>query len=66
MNFIRIINNYKNCNYFYKGLKRLISYESNFTTFLNSFKMIIIIFNFTILLENKTMNRTRKRRKKQI
>ncbi|TDZ41150.1 hypothetical protein C8034_v006822 [Colletotrichum sidae] len=52
IDFIKAVNNDKNYNYFYKSLKKLVLYKSNFTTFSSLFKVVIIIFNFNILLEN--------------
>ncbi|TDZ38865.1 hypothetical protein C8034_v006973 [Colletotrichum sidae] len=55
-----MINNYKNYNYFYKNLKGLVLYKSNFTTLSNPLKITIVIFNFNILLEDKAISRARK------
>ncbi|TDZ74743.1 hypothetical protein C8034_v004819 [Colletotrichum sidae] len=66
INLIRVINNYKNYNYFYKNLKRLTIYKSNFTILSSSFKVIIIIFNLNILLEDKAISRTKKNKIKII
>ncbi|TEA09865.1 hypothetical protein C8034_v011699 [Colletotrichum sidae] len=61
INFIKVINNYKNYNYFYKSLKELVLYKSNFTTLSNPFTITIIIFSFNILLEDKAISRTKKK-----
>ncbi|TDZ27271.1 hypothetical protein C8034_v011696 [Colletotrichum sidae] len=66
INLIKIMNNYKNYNYFYKSLKGLALYKSNFTTFSNPFKITIVIFSLNILLENKAINRTKKNKIKKI
>ncbi|TDZ27083.1 hypothetical protein C8034_v000627, partial [Colletotrichum sidae] len=66
INFIKVINNYKNYNYFYKDLKQLALYKNNFTTFSRPFKIVIIIFNFNILLEDKAISRAKKNKVKVI
>ncbi|TDZ29208.1 hypothetical protein C8035_v006633 [Colletotrichum spinosum] len=58
INLIKVIHNYKNYIYFYKSLKRLVLYKSNFTILSNHLKIAINIFNFNILLEDKTISRT--------
>ncbi|TDZ46099.1 hypothetical protein C8034_v006470 [Colletotrichum sidae] len=60
INLIKVINNYKNYNYFYKGLKELVLYKGNFTTLSNPLQIAIIIFSFNILLEDKTISRVKK------
>ncbi|TDZ28614.1 hypothetical protein C8034_v008716 [Colletotrichum sidae] len=60
INFIKVINNYKNYNYFYKSLKGLVLYKSNFTILSSPLKIIATIFNFNILLEDKAISRTKK------
>ncbi|TDZ27486.1 hypothetical protein C8034_v010549 [Colletotrichum sidae] len=66
INFIKIINNYKNYNYFYKSLKRLVLYKSNFIILPSLFKITIVIFSFNILLEDKAISRTKKNKIKII
>ncbi|TDZ28076.1 hypothetical protein C8035_v002407 [Colletotrichum spinosum] len=66
IDFIKIINNYKNYNYFYKSLKELVLYKGNFTTLSSSFKIIIAIFSFNILLEDKAISRIKKNKIKVI
>ncbi|TDZ46065.1 hypothetical protein C8034_v006560 [Colletotrichum sidae] len=61
INLIKVINNYKNYNYLYKSLKGLVLYKSNFTIFSSFFKIVIAIFNFNILLEDKAISRTKKK-----
>ncbi|TEA10080.1 hypothetical protein C8034_v010795 [Colletotrichum sidae] len=63
INLIKIVNNYKNYNYFYKSLKRLALYKSNFTTLFSPLKVTRIIFNFNILLEDKIISRTKRKNK---
>ncbi|TEA09892.1 hypothetical protein C8034_v011488 [Colletotrichum sidae] len=63
---MKIINNYKNYNYSYKSLKELVLYKSNFTTFSSPLKIVIIIFNINILLEDKTISRIKKNKIKVI
>ncbi|TEA10113.1 hypothetical protein C8034_v010607 [Colletotrichum sidae] len=58
INIIKVINNYKNYNYFYKSLKELALYNSNFTSLSNLFKIVIIIFSFNILLKDEAIYRT--------
>ncbi|TEA10804.1 hypothetical protein C8034_v008455 [Colletotrichum sidae] len=60
INLKKIINNYKNYNYFYKSLKGLALYKGDFTTLSSLFKILIAIFNFNILLKNKAINRAKK------
>ncbi|TEA01999.1 hypothetical protein C8034_v002346 [Colletotrichum sidae] len=60
INLIKVINNYKNYNYFYKSLKGLVLYKSNFTTFSSPLKIAIAIFNFNILLEDEVISRAKK------
>ncbi|TDZ27581.1 hypothetical protein C8035_v005326 [Colletotrichum spinosum] len=54
---MKIVNNYKNYSYFYKGLKGLVLYKRNFTIFPSPLKIIIPIFNLNILLKDKTVSR---------
>ncbi|TEA10040.1 hypothetical protein C8034_v010966 [Colletotrichum sidae] len=61
INFIKIINNYTNYNYFYKNLKKLVLYKSNFIILSSPFKIAIVIFNFNILLEDKAISRIKKK-----
>ncbi|TDZ27584.1 hypothetical protein C8035_v005330 [Colletotrichum spinosum] len=49
IDFIKIINNYKNYNYFYKNLKELVLYIGDFTTLPSFFKITLAIFNLSIL-----------------
>ncbi|TDZ99542.1 hypothetical protein C8034_v003116 [Colletotrichum sidae] len=65
-NLIKIINNYKNYNYFYKSPKKLVLYKSNFIDLLSSFIMTIIIFSLNILLENEVTSSTKRYRIKVI
>ncbi|TDZ27594.1 hypothetical protein C8035_v005183 [Colletotrichum spinosum] len=60
INFIKVINNYKNYNYFYKNLKELILHRGNFTILSSFLKVIIVIFSLNILLEDKAISRTKK------
>ncbi|TEA10114.1 hypothetical protein C8034_v010605 [Colletotrichum sidae] len=60
INFIKVVNNYKNYNYFYKSLKRLVLYGSNFTILSSFLNIAIVIFNFNILLEDKAISRAKK------
>ncbi|TEA10527.1 hypothetical protein C8034_v009565 [Colletotrichum sidae] len=57
---MKVINNYKNYNYFYKNLKRLVLYKGDFTTLSSPFKVVITIFSFNILLEDKAISRVKK------
>ncbi|TEA10813.1 hypothetical protein C8034_v008535 [Colletotrichum sidae] len=50
INLIKVVNNYKNYNYFYKSLKGLVLYKSNFTTLFSFFKIAITIFNFNYII----------------
>ncbi|TDZ27604.1 hypothetical protein CTRI78_v012234 [Colletotrichum trifolii] len=58
IDFIKIINNYKNYNYLYKGLKRPGLCERKFTTFSSLLNIAIVIFSLNILLETKAISRT--------
>ncbi|TDZ28681.1 hypothetical protein C8035_v010013 [Colletotrichum spinosum] len=58
---MKFIDNYKNYNYFYKDLKKLVLYKSDFIILSNLFRIIIIIFNFNILLEDKAISKTKKK-----
>ncbi|TDZ58365.1 hypothetical protein C8034_v005789 [Colletotrichum sidae] len=60
INLIKTINNYKDYNYFYKNLNKLVLYKSNFTTFSSILKITIIKFNLKILLINKAISITNK------
>ncbi|TEA11941.1 hypothetical protein C8034_v007148 [Colletotrichum sidae] len=60
IDFIKVVNNYKNYNYFYKGLKGLVLYKSDFTISSSFLKIVIIIFDFNILLEDKVISRVKK------
>ncbi|TEA03276.1 hypothetical protein C8034_v001670 [Colletotrichum sidae] len=66
INLIKVINNYKNYNYFYKSLKELTLYKGDFTTLSNPFKIAIVIFSFNILLEDKIIGRVKKNKIKVI
>ncbi|TEA10698.1 hypothetical protein C8034_v008974 [Colletotrichum sidae] len=57
---MKVINNYKNYNYFYKSLKELVLYKGNFTILSSPLKIAITIFNLYILLEDKVINRAEK------
>ncbi|TDZ86941.1 hypothetical protein C8034_v003769 [Colletotrichum sidae] len=61
INLIKVINNYKNYNYFYKSLKKLVLYKSDFMILSSLFKVAIIIFSFNILLEDEAISRTKKK-----
>ncbi|TDZ28797.1 hypothetical protein C8035_v007983 [Colletotrichum spinosum] len=61
INFIKVINNQKNYNHFYKGLKGLALYKGNFTTFPSFFKITIVIHSFNILLENKAIGKAKRK-----
>ncbi|TDZ29554.1 hypothetical protein C8035_v005015 [Colletotrichum spinosum] len=63
INLIKVVNNYRNYNYFYKSLKRLVLYKSDFTTLASFYKIIIIIFSFNVLLEDEAISRTKKKTK---
>ncbi|TDZ28102.1 hypothetical protein C8035_v001993 [Colletotrichum spinosum] len=60
INVIKTINNYKNYSYFYKRLKKLVLYKGNFTTLSSPLKVVITIFSFNILLEDKAISRATK------
>ncbi|TEA10575.1 hypothetical protein C8034_v009357 [Colletotrichum sidae] len=60
INLIKTINNYKDYSYFYKGLNKLVLYKSNFTTLSSFLKIIIVKFNFKVLLINKVISITKK------
>ncbi|TDZ29699.1 hypothetical protein C8035_v004829 [Colletotrichum spinosum] len=66
INLIKVINKYKNYNYFYKSLKELALYKNNFTTLSSSLKVTIVIFSFNILLKDKTINRIKENKIKII
>ncbi|TDZ99538.1 hypothetical protein C8034_v003120 [Colletotrichum sidae] len=66
INYIKVVNNYKNYNYFYKNLKELALYKNDFTTLSNLFKIAIIIFNLKILLEDKAISRAKRNKIKVI
>ncbi|TDZ28260.1 hypothetical protein C8035_v000784 [Colletotrichum spinosum] len=51
LNLIKTIDNHKSYSYFYKDLKRPTLYKNNFITFPNPLKIVIIISNFNLLLE---------------
>ncbi|TDZ29237.1 hypothetical protein C8035_v006505 [Colletotrichum spinosum] len=57
IDLIKAVNNYKNYNNCYKGLKGLALYKSDFTTPLSLFKVTIAIFSFNMLLEEKAISR---------
>ncbi|TDZ28022.1 hypothetical protein C8035_v003164 [Colletotrichum spinosum] len=42
INSIKVINNYKNYNYLYKGLKGLALYKNDFITLLSPFKELYL------------------------
>ncbi|TDZ27487.1 hypothetical protein C8034_v010550 [Colletotrichum sidae] len=60
INLIKVVNNYKNYNYLYKGLKELVLYKGNFTTLSSPFKIAITIFSFNISLEDEAISRAKK------
>ncbi|TDZ28071.1 hypothetical protein C8035_v002468 [Colletotrichum spinosum] len=60
INLIKAIHNYKNYNYFYKGLKGLVLYKSDFIILSSLFRIAIVIFSFNILLEDKAVGRAKK------
>ncbi|TEA06071.1 hypothetical protein C8034_v001150 [Colletotrichum sidae] len=66
INFIKVVNNYKNYNYFDKSLKGLVLYKDNFTTLSSPFKIAIITFNFNILLEDKAISKAKENKIKVI
>ncbi|TDZ28253.1 hypothetical protein C8035_v000787 [Colletotrichum spinosum] len=49
INFIKIINNYKNYNYFYKNLKGLVLYKGDFIILSSLLKVAVVIFSFNII-----------------
>ncbi|TDZ27566.1 hypothetical protein C8035_v005596 [Colletotrichum spinosum] len=63
---MKVVNNYKNYNYLYETLKELVLYKGNFTTLPSYLKVTIAIFSFNILLEDKTISRTKENRIKII
>ncbi|TDZ28648.1 hypothetical protein C8035_v010355 [Colletotrichum spinosum] len=64
INLIKVINNYKRYNYFYKSLKRLILYKGDFTTLSNLFKIAIAIYNLNILSEAKAISKAKEKQLK--
>ncbi|TEA10020.1 hypothetical protein C8034_v011049 [Colletotrichum sidae] len=56
---MKVINNYKSYNYFYKSLKDLVLYKSDFTTLPSFFKVVIVIFSLNILLEDEGISRAK-------
>ncbi|TEA09974.1 hypothetical protein C8034_v011061 [Colletotrichum sidae] len=66
INLIKVVNNYKKYNYFYKSLKGLVLYKSNFTILPSLLKITIVIFNLNILLEDESISRTKKNKVKVI
>ncbi|TDZ29544.1 hypothetical protein C8034_v008069 [Colletotrichum sidae] len=60
INLIKIINNYKNYNYFYKSLKKLVLYKGNFTILPSLLKVVIVIFSLNRLLEDKAVSKPKK------
>ncbi|TDZ28666.1 hypothetical protein C8035_v010639 [Colletotrichum spinosum] len=66
ISLIKAIDNYEDYNYFYKGLNELVLYKSNFTIFPNFLKIVIVKFNFEILLINKAIRLAKKRKIKGI
>ncbi|TEA10512.1 hypothetical protein C8034_v009492 [Colletotrichum sidae] len=66
INLIKAINNYKNYNYFYKSLNKLVLYKSDFTTFSSFLKIVITKFSLEKLLIDKTINITKKYKIKRI
>ncbi|TEA10226.1 hypothetical protein C8034_v010224 [Colletotrichum sidae] len=63
---MKAINNYKNYNYFYKTLNKLVIYESNFIIFSSFLEITIIKFSFKILLIDKTTSITKKYKSKKV
>ncbi|TDZ28789.1 hypothetical protein C8035_v008144 [Colletotrichum spinosum] len=57
---MKVINYYKNYNYFYTGLRGLALYKGNLTILPSLMKIIITIFSLNILLEDKAISRTKK------
>ncbi|TDZ91750.1 hypothetical protein C8034_v003410 [Colletotrichum sidae] len=66
INLIKVINNYKNYNYFYKGLKGLALYKDDFIILSSPLKVIIATFSLNILLEDKVVSRVKKNKIKVI
>ncbi|TDZ31304.1 hypothetical protein C8034_v007708 [Colletotrichum sidae] len=66
INLIKTINNYKDYNYFYKNLNKLVLYKNNFTTLSSSFKITITKFNLKILLVDKAISIAKKNKIKRI
>ncbi|TDZ28694.1 hypothetical protein C8034_v003380 [Colletotrichum sidae] len=56
INLIKATFIYKDYNYFYKSLNKLILYKSNLIILSSLLKVIIIKFNFKILLVDKTIS----------
>ncbi|TEA10777.1 hypothetical protein C8034_v008793 [Colletotrichum sidae] len=61
INLIKVVDNYKNYNYFYKNPKRLVLYKGNFITFFSLLKTALAIFSLNILLEDKATSRTKRK-----
>ncbi|TDZ28971.1 hypothetical protein C8035_v007693 [Colletotrichum spinosum] len=66
IHLIKTINNYKDYNYSYKDLNKLVLYKNNFTTFSSFLKIIIAKFNFGILLIDKVINIIKKYKTERI
>ncbi|TEA01992.1 hypothetical protein C8034_v002403 [Colletotrichum sidae] len=66
INLIKVINNYKNYNYFYESLNKLVLYKGNFTTFPSFFKIAIAKFSLEISLVDKAISITNKYKIKEI
>ncbi|TDZ77652.1 hypothetical protein C8034_v004550 [Colletotrichum sidae] len=66
IDIIKAIDNYKDYSYFYKGLNKLVLYKSNFTILSSFLKIVIIKFNFKILLVDKAISITKKYKIKRI
>ncbi|TDZ29705.1 hypothetical protein C8035_v004252 [Colletotrichum spinosum] len=52
ISFMKSAGKYKNYRYFYKGLKGLVLYKSNFITFSSLFQVVIAIFTLKRLWED--------------
>ncbi|TDZ29259.1 hypothetical protein C8035_v006383 [Colletotrichum spinosum] len=63
---IKIINNYKDYNYFYKALNKLVLHKGNFIPFLSPLRIVKNEFNFEMLLKDKVIHITKKYKNKQI
>ncbi|TDZ27619.1 hypothetical protein C8035_v004689 [Colletotrichum spinosum] len=60
INLIKVVNNFKNYNYFNKDLEKLVLYKSNFIILPSPLKVVITTFNLIILLENEAISKVKK------